>query len=129
MKYMLIMNSPRDGYTQYMNWPKKILEANAAFMEAFAKKLSDTGELVATEALGSPDEAKRVRTGSDGKLITDGAFAETKESLAGYWIVVVYSPERALALAVEASKAPGVPIKGADGNSVDHFWIEVRQVL
>jgi hypothetical protein len=71
----------------------------------------------------------RVRAGSDGKLITDGAFAETKEYLAGYWIVDVDSPERALALAGEASKAPGVPIKGADGKPVDHFWIEVRQVL
>jgi hypothetical protein len=129
MKYMLMMNSPRDGFTQYMSWPKKILEANAAFMEAFNKKLSDAGELVAAEGLGSPEEAKRVRTGSDGKLITDGAFAETKEYLAGYWIVDVDSPERALALAGEVSKAPGLPIKGADGKPVDHFWIEVRQIL
>jgi hypothetical protein len=129
MKHMLIMTSPRDGYTQYMNWPKKILEANAAFMEAFTKKLSETGELVSAEALGSPEEAKRVRAGSDGKLVTDGAFAETKEYLAGYWIVDVDTSERALALAGELSKAPGVPIKGADGKSIDHFWIEVRQVL
>jgi hypothetical protein len=35
MKDMLIMNSPRNGYDQYMKWPKKILEANAAFMHAF----------------------------------------------------------------------------------------------
>ncbi|MBC7789627.1 MAG: hypothetical protein H7Z74_06755, partial [Anaerolineae bacterium] len=45
MKYMLIMNTPRDGYTQYMNWPKKIIEANNAFMQAFTKKLSAAGEL------------------------------------------------------------------------------------
>jgi hypothetical protein len=111
------------------NWPKKILAANAAFMEAFTKKVNDAGELVAAEALGSPEEAKRVRAGSEGKLITDGAFAESKEYLAGYWIVDVDSPERALALAGEVSKAPGVPVKGADGKPVDHFWIEVRQVL
>jgi hypothetical protein len=129
MKYMLIMNSPRDGYAQYTNWPKKILEANAAFMQAFSRMLSDAGELVAAEALGSPEQAKRVRAGSDGKLITDGVFAETKEYLAGYWIVDVESPERALALAGELSKAPGAPIKGADGTVVDHLWIEVRQVL
>ena len=129
MKYMLMMNSPRDGYTQFMKWPKKILEANAAFMEAFTKRLSDAGELVAAEALASPDEAKRVRASKDGKLITDGAFAETKEYLAGYWVVDVDSPERALALAGEVSNAPGVPITGADGKPVDHFWIEVRQDL
>ena len=35
MKYILIMNTPRDGYTQYMSWPKEILRANGAFMESF----------------------------------------------------------------------------------------------
>ena len=63
MKYMLIMNTPRDGYTQYMKWPKKLLEANAAFMQAFTKKLKDAGELVAAGGLGSPDQAKLVRAG------------------------------------------------------------------
>jgi len=29
MKYMLIMNTPRDGYAQYMKWPRKILEGFA----------------------------------------------------------------------------------------------------
>ena len=46
MKFMLIMNSPKDGYDQYMSWPKKILEANGAFMENFTKKLIDAGEFV-----------------------------------------------------------------------------------
>jgi hypothetical protein len=104
MRYMLIMNTPRDGYAQYMKWPKKILEANAAFMQAFTKKLSDAGELVATEGLAAPEQAKRVRAGKDGKLITDGAFAESKEFLAGFWIVDVDSPERALEIAGEARR-------------------------
>jgi hypothetical protein len=129
MRYMLIMNTPRDGYAQYMNWPKKILEANTAFMQSFTKKLSDAGELVATEGLAAPDQAKRVRARKDGRLITDGAFAESKEFLAGFWIVDVESPERALEIAGEASKAPGVPITAADGALIEHLWIEVRQVL
>jgi hypothetical protein len=129
MKFMLIMNTPRDGYAQFMKWPKKILEANATFMQTFTKKLSDAGELVATEGLAAPDQAKLVRAGEHGKLITDGAFAESKEYLAGYWIVDVDSLERALEIAGEASKAPGVPITGADGKPIDHLWIEVRQIL
>ena len=72
MKYMLIMNTPRDGYTQYMNWPKKILEANIAFMQSFTMKLRDAGELVGGEGLASPEQALRVRAGKDGKPITDG---------------------------------------------------------
>ena len=129
MKYMLIMNTPRDGYAQYMKWPRKILEANAAFMQAFTKKLSDAGELVATEGLAAPDQAKRVRAEKDGKLVTDGAFAESKEYLAGFWIVDVESPERALEIAGEASQAPGAAITGADGKPLDHLWIVVRQIL
>ena len=57
MKYMLIMNSPRDGYTQYLSWPKKILEANMAFMGAMAQKLAASGELVSTNGLAAPSES------------------------------------------------------------------------
>ena len=129
MKYMLIMNTPRDGYTQYMSWPKEILEANGAFMHAFSKKLKASGELVGTEGLASPERARRVRAGKDGKPVTDGVFPESKEFLAGYWIVDVDSPERALEIAAEASTAPGVPVTAADGTTIEHLWIEVRQIL
>ncbi|MEP7326676.1 MAG: YciI family protein [Gemmatimonadota bacterium] len=129
MKYMLIMNTPKDGYTQYMNWPRKILEANTAFMHAFNKKLKANGEFVSAEGLGAPPEARLVRAGKDGKLITDGVFPESKEFLAGYWIVDVENPERAYQLVAEASTAPGAPVKAADGSMIDHLWIEVRQIM
>lgn len=129
MKYMLIMNSPRDGYTQYMSWPKKILEANAAFMQAFTKKLSAAGELVGTWGLASPEQATRVRAGKDGKPVTDGVFPESKEFLAGFWLVDVDSRERALQIAAEASTAPGAPVTAADGTLIEHLWIEVREVM
>ena len=129
MKYMLIMNSPRDGYTQYMNWPKQVLEANTAFMIAFSEKLKAAGELVGAEGLASPLRAKRVRAGKNGIPITDGVFPESKEYLAGYWIVDVDSPDRAYALAAEASTAPGDTIKTADGTTIDHLWIEVREIM
>ena len=32
MKFMLLMNSPRDGYTQFMSWPRKILALRGNFM-------------------------------------------------------------------------------------------------
>ncbi len=129
MKYMLIMNSPRDGYTQYMNWPKQILEANMAFMHAFNKKLAAAGELVGTWGLASPQQATRVRAGKDGKPVTDGVFPESKEFLAGYWLVDVDSPERAYQIAAEASTAPGAPVTAADGTPIEHLWIEVREVM
>ena len=129
MKYMLIMNSPRDGYEQYMKWPKKILEANAAFMQTFTKKLIAAGEFAGAEGLAAPAQAKLVRAGQNGTPITDGVFAESKEFLAGYWIVDVDSEQRALEIAAEALTAPGVSVTRADGSTIDHLWIEVRQIL
>ena len=125
MRFLLMMNSPRDGYDRYLSWPKEVLEANVAFMMAFSRRLKETGELVATEGLASPAQARRVRAGADGMPITDGVFPETKEFLAGYWMVEVPSAERAYQIAAEASRAPGV---GGDGLP-DHLWIEVREVM
>ena len=121
MKYMLLLNTERDGYTRYMSWPKEVLEANIAFMIAFSKKLSAAGELVSSEGLASPRQAKLVRAGKDGRPITDGVFPESKEFLAGYWIVDVDSPERAYEIAAEASTAPGV------GDAP--LWVEVREIM
>src|SRR5262245_737906 len=115
---MLIMNTPKDGYEQYMNWPKKILEANIAFMQSFAEKLSASGELVLTAGLSAPDRARKVRAGKDGKPVTDGVFPESKEYLAGWWIVDVENEARALQIAAEASTAPGQAVKGPDGKMI-----------
>ncbi len=124
MKFMLMMNSPRGGYEEYMRWPKELLEANTAFMIRFTEKLRAAGELVSTAGLGSPAEAKLVRAGNNGKPVTDGVFPESKEFLAGYWIVDVESAERAYEIAAEASTAPGQAIPGKP-----RLEIEVRAIL
>lgn len=123
MKYMLMMNHPGQGPYQMMSWPKEDIRAHIAFMVSFAKKLSSTGELLAAEGLAGPDQAKRVKAGADGKPITDGVFPESKEFLVGYWLVEVDSPERAYAIAAEASAAPG------SGGKPMNMNIEVRQVM
>jgi hypothetical protein len=91
MKYMLMMNTPGGGPYQIARWPQKDFEAHIGFMRRFVEALRTSGELVAAEALTGPDVAKRVRASPDGKPITDGVFPETKEFLAGYWIVDVES--------------------------------------
>ena len=123
MKYMLMMNTPRDGYAKYMSWPKQLIAANTDFMRAFSRKLAEAGELVSAMGLESPVQAKLVRAGDDGRPITDGVFPETKEFLAGYWIVDVESPERAYAIAARASTAPG------RGGAPMNMAIEVREVM
>jgi hypothetical protein len=121
MKFMLMMNCGRDGYDEYLSWPKHVLQANIEFMRAFGRKLSAAGELVAAEGLASPKQAKQVRAGRDGKPVTDGVFPESKEFLAGYWIVAVPSRQRAYEIAAEASTAPGI--------GAQPLQIEVREVM
>jgi hypothetical protein len=123
MKYMLMMNTPAGGEYQIMSWPKKDIEAHIGFMIGFAKKLRAAGELVGAEGLASPSQAKLVRAGKDGRPATDGVFPESKEFLAGYWIVDVPSADRAFQIAAEASAAPGV------GGAPLNMAIEVREVM
>lgn len=125
MRFILMMNSPRDGYAQYMSWPKKVLEANIAFMQEVSRKLRASGELVSTEGLASPIQAKLVRAGKAGRPITDGVFPESKEYLAGFWIVDVDTAERAYEIAAEISTAPGV----GGGGLPDALSVEVREVM
>lgn len=123
MKYMLMMNTPGGGAYQIARWPQEDIKAHIAFMKNFASTLSQKGELVAAEGLAGPDQAKLVRGSQDGTPVTDGVFPESKEFLAGYWIIDVDSPERAYAIAAEASAAPGV------GGKPLYLPIEVRQVM
>lgn len=123
MKYMLMMHTPTRGPYQVLNWPKEDLRAHIGFMKEFSNKLTASGELVSAEGLAGPDQAKLVKAGDDGKPITDGVFPESKEFLAGYWIVDVDSPERAYAIAAQASAAPG------PGGKPLNMGIEVREVM
>jgi hypothetical protein len=79
--------------------PKKDIQAHIAFMHSLNKSLRESGELVSTEGLADPKQAKIVRAGKDGAPVTDGVFPEAKEFLAGYWIVDVETPEQAYAIA------------------------------
>ncbi|MEO6603010.1 MAG: YciI family protein [Polyangiaceae bacterium] len=123
MKFMLMMNTPGGGAYQIAQWPAKDIQAHIAFMKQFTEGLARQGELVAAEGLAGPDQAKLVRGDESGKPQTDGVFPESKEFLAGYWIVQVDSAQRAYEIAARASMAPGVAGKPL------HLGIEVREVM
>jgi len=122
MKYILMMNTMRAGHGM-PSWPKRDLQAHIAFMKNIDEDLRESGELVAAEGLSFPDQAKMVRAGGNGLPITDGVFPESKEFLAGFWIVDVDTPDRAYAIAAKASAAPG------PGGAPLNMPIEVRPVM
>lgn len=125
MKYMLMMNSMTLGeaYAGASGWQRQDTHAHIAFMKNLTKSLRESGELLSTEGLDLPQRAKLIRAGNNGAPITDGVFPESKEFLAGYWIVDVASPERAYAIAARASAAPG-----PEGKPLN-MPIEVREVM
>lgn len=123
MKYILMMNGKKADFDAYTKWSKEDLQKNFTFMRAFSKELKDSGVFVATEGLGFPDQAKIVRAGKDGLPVTDGVFPESKEFLAGYWIIDVKSAEEAYRIAARVSAAPG------PGGTSGSMPIEVRQVM
>jgi len=124
MKYMLMMTAPRTMWTEYFSWPVEDLKAQVAFMHRFNDELKASGELVSTHGLSGPEETRVVRAGKNGAPeVTDGPFPETKEFLAGFWIIDCESKERAYAIAARASTAPG------KGGVPSNMPIEVREVL
>jgi hypothetical protein len=125
MKYMLMMGGTKKDAEKVgiTTWPLEAIREHIQFMVRLNRELQDSGELVSAEGLAFPEEAKLVRAGRDGRPVTDGVFPESKEFLAGYWIVDVESPERAYEIAARASTAPGA------GGAPLNMPIEVRQVM
>jgi hypothetical protein len=123
VKYILMMTGATAGVETYRAWSEEDRQAHMAVLTRIMNELRKTGEFVATEGLGGPDQAKIVRGEKDGLPVTDGIFPESKEFLLGYWVVDVESPERAYAIAGRISAAPG------PGGVPTNMPIEVRRIM
>ena len=76
-----------------------------AAVDAFNDRLQAEGYWVFAGGLGSPDPATVIDNRSGQAVITDGPFVESKEYLAGFWIIEAPDLDVALALAAEGSRA------------------------
>ncbi len=124
-RFLLMVNFDNGDVAEPMtSWEPSDLKAHLACYEALTRQLTESGELAGGERLAWPDAAKVVRSdGLSAPVVTDGPYAEAKEQLAGYSIVDVASPERAIEIAARLSAVPGpggVPIRQP---------IEVRQLM
>ena len=63
---------------------------------ALSRALEESGELVVSDGLADPAEAKCVTVRDGETVATDGPFAEVKEHLVGFYLVECDSMERAL---------------------------------
>ncbi len=76
-----------------------------AAIDAFNDRLQAEGHWVFAGGLGSPSTATVIDNRGEEAMVTDGPFLESKEYLAGLWIMQAADLDVALKLAAEGSKA------------------------
>jgi hypothetical protein len=76
-----------------------------AAIDVFNDRLQAEGHWVFAGGLAAPSTATVIDNRGEEALVTDGPFLETKEYLAGFWIVEAPDLDVALKLAAEGSKA------------------------
>ncbi len=111
MRYMVIVKANEDSENGVMPTEQELAE-----MGAYNEELVRAGIMLAGEGLHPSSKGARVRFDKDGRTtVVDGPFAETKELVAGFWILQVSSREEVLEWVKKA------PFRGGE--------VEVRQVF
>jgi hypothetical protein len=111
MRFMMLVKASKESEAGMLP-SKELIAAMGNFNEEMAK----AGVLIAGEGLQPSSKGARITYSGSKRSVTDGPFAETKELLAGFWMIDVKSKADAIAW---ASRVPF-----ADGEVV-----EVRQVF
>jgi hypothetical protein len=114
MKFMLLVKASEKSEAGVMPTTEQFAE-----MGKFNEALVNAGVLLAGEGLQSSAKGARIEFDGDKKTVVDGPFTETKELVAGFWIIQVRSKEEAVQWAMRAPN----PHFGGRTN------IEVRQVF
>ena len=91
MRFMVMMKATADSEAGV---PPRAEDMAAAI--AFNEELVKAGILLAADGLKPSSAGARIRFTGDERTVVDGPFAETKELIAGYWIVEVGSTEEAV---------------------------------
>jgi hypothetical protein len=113
MRFMLLVKASRDSEAGVMPSAELLVE-----MGRFNEQLIKAGVLLAGEGLHPSSKGARVRFKGPNRTVIDGPFAETKELVAGFWLIQVKSKEEA----IEWVKRVPNPT-GEEGE------IEIRQVF
>ena len=114
MRCMLLMKATQESEDGVMPGPEIF-----AAMDTFNGEMIKAGVMLGGEGLHPSSAGARLTFGSGKPVVMDGPFAETKELLAGFWILQVNTLEEAIEW---ASRCPG-----HDGTT--EFQIEVRRIF
>jgi hypothetical protein len=114
MRFMVIVKANKSSEAGELP-DEKLLKDMGNYNEELAK----AGVLLAAEGLQPSSKGARVRFSGTKRTVIDGPFSETKELIAGFWLIQVKSREEA----IEWVKRSPNPFPGADSE------IEIRQVF
>ena len=107
MRYLLLIHGDREAEAALSPDERRAIVGEHI---AYASMLRERGAHVLGEALDDPATAAVVRPGEK-PLVTDGPFAETKESVGGFYVVEVAGREEAIDLAGRVPPSPGVAVE------------------
>lgn len=114
MRFMLIVKASKDSEVGVMPSAGLI-----AAMGKFNEEMAKAGVLLAADGLHASSKGARVKFYKGKRTVVDGPFAETKELIAGFWLIQVKSREEA----IEWTKRSPAP------HETEDCEIEVRQVF
>lgn len=114
MRFMIIVKASKDSEAGIMPSTELLTE-----MGKYNEELAKAGVLLAGEGLQPSSKGARVKFVGSKRIVTDGPFAETKELIAGFWLIQVKSK----AEAIEWVKRAPNPMPGTESE------IEIRQVF
>lgn len=115
MKYIILMQVDPDVIAALS---EEQMAAVGDGHQRFIDAITETGEMLSTNALGDPSQSTVVRSRGGVPEVVDGPFAETKEFMGGYYLIDVESKDRAVELAKQ------IPDAGIDG-----LALEIRPVM
>jgi len=112
MRFMMIVKASKDSEAGVMP-SEELLSAMGKYNEELVK----AGVLLDAAGLQPSSKGFRIQFSGGKRTVIDGPFAETKELIAGYWIIQVKSREEAM----EWAKRIPAPQEGGEGE------VEIRQ--
>jgi hypothetical protein len=115
MRFMMIVKAKKDSEAGKM--PSEEL---LAAMGKYNEELMKAGVLLDLSGLQPSSKGARIKFSGGKRTVIDGPFAETKELIAGYWLIQVKSKEEAMEW---AKRVPAPHGEEAEGE------IEIRQVF
>jgi hypothetical protein len=113
MKFMIIVKANKDSEAGVMP-SEELLTAMGKYNEELVK----AGVLLAAEGLHPSSRGARVRFSGPKRTVVDGPFAETRELIAGFWLIQVKSKQEAIEW-----------VKRVPNPTGEESEIEIRQVF